>query len=255
MTAQTAAVNRVHKPSQERSLKVAASTTIYKGGLIMVLVGTGFAIPAADTALGKIFGIALETVDNSAGSDGDLRVKVMKTGVWRLVLTGVTDADVGQYVFASDDQTVVKSGQSNDVAAGLVVGVYATNTAWVDIEDRRKEPDQQAHIADPAACAGMTGSDPTACVSMTLSAYTAPTDLTEPPTKGEVEAELALIDAALDEAIVDVGALKTAIDANNVEIDALVVDVTALKVAIDINNGLIDSILAALETAGLLATS
>ena len=75
----------------------------------------------------------------------------------------------------------------------------------------RSERDiQAAHVADPAAAA-----------SMTQGTYTSSTTLTDPPTKAEAEAELALIDAELDKIKVDTAALKTAIDANNAAIDAI----------------------------------
>lgn len=69
-----------------------------------------------------------------------------------------------------------------------------------------------AHIADPAANAGAT-----------QGTYTSSTTLTDPPTKAEAEAELALIDAELDKIKVDVAAGKTATDANNTSIDAILV--------------------------------
>jgi len=54
--------------------------------------------------------------------------------------------------------------------------------------------------------------------------------------------------------VADLGALKTAVDANNAQIDAAKVDLTALKAAIDANNTAIDSIIAALEAAGIIKT-
>lgn len=65
----------------------------------------------------------------------------------------------------------------------------------------------QSHIADAAAA--------------TQGTYTAPTNLTEPPTKAEVEAQLALIDAELDKIKVDRAANKTTIDAILSALEAL----------------------------------
>jgi predicted RecA/RadA family phage recombinase len=87
-----------------------------------------------------------------------------------------------------------------------LIGFYGTTPAA-----------QPAHVADPAACA-----------SMTQGTYTASTTLTDPPTKAEAEAELALIDAELDKVKVDTAACKTAIDLNNAAIDSILAQLATL---------------------------
>lgn len=114
---------------------------------------------------------------------------------------------------------------------------------------------QRSHVADPVGMVTPTASDPAANASATQGTYTASTTLTDPPTKAEMEAELALIDAELDKVKVDIAAGKTATDANNTAIDALIVDVAALKTALDAQNTVTDSILATLEAYGFHATS
>lgn len=255
MAALAANYNRLHKEAiGEKELKVKGSTQIFRGSGAMEVIGTGYAIPAADTLNGRFSGVALFEADNSAGADGDIRVKLMEVGEFVFTLTGVTIADRGKKVYVVSDNEVCLTGQTNDVVAGIVSDVYDTNLAWIDI-GKRFTAETQAHITDPAACDAMTAAEPGACGAMTQSAYAASTTLTDPPTKAEMEAELALIDTATDETIADTTALKTAIDANKAEIDAAVVDFTALKVAVDINNGKIDALLVALEKAKIVKTA
>lgn len=82
--------------------KVAASTTIYKGGMVGITTA-GYARPFAT---GDFFaGHALETVDNSAGAAGDLRVPVRR-GVYYAsvpVFDSVTIANLGDPVWAVTD--------------------------------------------------------------------------------------------------------------------------------------------------------
>ena len=137
MTALTADVDRSQKEGVIKSYKIAASTTIYKGAGCMVVSGTGYLVPMADTASGIFVGVALEGVDNSSGSDGDLSVRVRADGRFSFTCTGATVADIGKDVYASDDTTVLMTGQSNDVWVGKIDGDITTNTVWVDIGEKR----------------------------------------------------------------------------------------------------------------------
>lgn len=181
MTALSAAFNRDHKEyGSILSIPVAESTTIYKGGLVMVVKATGYAVPGADTASGIVIGVALENADNSSGSNGDINVQVKTDGVWAFTLASVAQGDVGKKCYVSDDNTVVLSGQSNDVAVGIVVGVKATNTAWVLLS-----PGYSAKYAVTSAPDAVTsheltdnsgGTDPE---DQTLDAVTLPATITD----------------------------------------------------------------------------
>lgn len=100
----------------------------------------------------------------------------------------------------------------------------------------RDEP-AAAHIADPAACAAMTGTD--------------------------IDSS-AMNDGSADNVLDVVGDTSTANQSDPIElnfdkiadeINALNDDVAALKTAIDANNTAIDAILVALENAGILKTA
>jgi len=117
------------------SLLVAASTTIYKGALVCVN-NTGYAVAGAKTAGYKVVGVADEQVDNSAGSDGDLSVRVRK-GVFAFKndTDAVAQSHIGRPCFVVDDQTVADEAEGSSVVAGLVEAIDANDEIWVSIID------------------------------------------------------------------------------------------------------------------------
>jgi len=132
----TADVDRAYKEGEITRYPVKGSTTIYKGSGTMVISGTGYLIPAADTSSGVFMGVAIEGVVNS-GADGTKFVRVRKDGKHSLTCAGATVADIGKDVYASDDTTVLMTGQSHDVWVGKIDGDITTNTVWVDIGVKR----------------------------------------------------------------------------------------------------------------------
>lgn len=125
-------------PRRENAIfarKVAATKKIYEGALVC-LSATGFATPGAVATTLKADGIALATVDNSAGADGDLTVEVRK-GTFRFANSAAGDAiaqaDIGNDCYVVDDQTVAKtSGTNTRSIAGKIVDVDAVGV-WVRI--------------------------------------------------------------------------------------------------------------------------
>jgi archaellum component FlaG (FlaF/FlaG flagellin family) len=110
-----------------------ASTTILKG-TIVVLDSTGYAKgPSAATTL-ITAGRAAETVDNSAGASGDLKIRV-EPGQFRYNNSASTDAigvtEVGKDCYLVDNQTVAKTDASGTRSrAGKVMDVD-TDGVWV----------------------------------------------------------------------------------------------------------------------------
>lgn len=101
------------------SLPVAASTTIYKGGLVMLVAG--YAKPGGAGATGIGVGRAEETVVNS-GSAGDKRVEV-RQGVFKwgnsASADAITAASQGEYAYIVDDNTVAKLQNSTQTVKTL----------------------------------------------------------------------------------------------------------------------------------------
>jgi hypothetical protein len=100
-------------------LPVAASTTIYSGGLIGMLA-TGYVEPyvgstVATTLTGsdRLIGVAKEDVDNSAGAAGAKTVKVLTSGCFYHAVSGLAITDVGTPVYATADDTLTKVSLGN----------------------------------------------------------------------------------------------------------------------------------------------
>jgi hypothetical protein len=119
MTALSASYEAQRREGELISYKVAASTTIYKGALVC-LNTDGYAVPAADTQ-GLIFiGVAYEDGDNSAGTDGAIKGRVLKTGTYLIAKASAAQADLGTVMCIADDNTVA-ADTTNDIPAGVAV--------------------------------------------------------------------------------------------------------------------------------------
>lgn len=132
MTALTADRETTFDLNEIRSYPVAATTQIYLGAIVLINAA-GDAIPGADTASSSFVGIASENVDNSTGAAGDLRVKVRIHGVHQLVAAGLAATNVGDKVFATDDQTVALTS-TNFVYVGRLIQFLSATVAMVNIE-------------------------------------------------------------------------------------------------------------------------
>lgn len=134
MAALTGERDTKERSGDTREPPVKAATKIFGGA--MVAVGTdGYAVPAS-TALGlKVLGRAESTADNSAGTDGAIRVRV-RAGKFRFANSAGGDliarADTGADCYAVDDQTVAKtSGTNTRSVAGKIFDVDDQGV-WVD---------------------------------------------------------------------------------------------------------------------------
>jgi len=112
------------------SLPVAASETIYAGSMVNIN-SNGYAVSATDSATdkGKAFGVATETVDNSAGSNGDKSI-VLQEGLYLFANDGMTQAKLGEDAYVKDDQTVGAT-TTNSVAAGKLIQYVSASEVWI----------------------------------------------------------------------------------------------------------------------------
>lgn len=98
---------------------------IYRGAMVMNNTA-GFLAPAA-TGAGNVFaGISEEEVDNSLGSAGDKSAKHKVEGSYLLTGSGFAQTDVGQSVYATDDQTISTTVGNNPIVGQIVQFVSAT---------------------------------------------------------------------------------------------------------------------------------
>lgn len=137
MAALTAAIitKRLNQESVpfELSLPVKASTIIY-GGATVCTDSTGYAKGAVEATGLKVWGVAEETVDNSAGSNGTKWIKVRCGAFTRDVGTSgdaLAAADIGKTVYAIDDHTVGKTTNSGARSpAGIFLGFETDGTPF-----------------------------------------------------------------------------------------------------------------------------
>ncbi len=108
-----------------------AAVKIYHGALV-TFNPAGYA-DVAD-ASEPLAGVAMETVDNSAGSAGDKLIRVHRCGIFTFGGSGFTAADAGKEVFVSDDQTVVVGGTgAGRIPVGRIVEVLSAAKVRVQI--------------------------------------------------------------------------------------------------------------------------
>jgi hypothetical protein len=125
----TLAVNkpRAFELGERNELPVIASDIIYEGAAVGIVAGTGHARPLA--AGDKFGGFAESKADNSSGSAADINVRTVSQGEIELSVTGAVITDVGQPVYATDDDTFAFSPVGGSfigfvkrfVSAGVVV--------------------------------------------------------------------------------------------------------------------------------------
>ena len=133
MAALTDSINVEEKDGVLVDSPVVASDIIYRGAMVMHNTA-GFLAPAA-TGAGSIFaGISEEEVDNSGGAAGDERCKHKITGRYLLTGSGFVQGDVGEIVYASDDQTITKTSTNNPLVGKIDDFVSATQV-WVNLEN------------------------------------------------------------------------------------------------------------------------
>lgn len=82
---------------------VIASDIIYEGAAVGLVDGTGHAQPLA--AGNRFVGFARRLADNSAGAAAAIYVEVVQSGAIQLPVSGAVITDVGQPVYATDDDT------------------------------------------------------------------------------------------------------------------------------------------------------
>ena len=103
MTTLAANKPRAYEGGDRNSVLMIASDIIYEGAAVGVVDATGHARPL--NAADRFAGFAEEKADNSDGVAAALRVRVIESGKIELSVTGAVITDLGQPVYASDDDT------------------------------------------------------------------------------------------------------------------------------------------------------
>lgn len=82
---------------------VIAADIIYEGAAVGVVDGTGHAQPL--TSADRFAGFAEKQADNSAGAAAAVNVRVVRKGNIKLAVSGAVITDVGNPIYATDDNT------------------------------------------------------------------------------------------------------------------------------------------------------
>lgn len=110
---------------------IEAGETLYAGTMVCA-DADGYAINAADTANFKFLGVVKETVTNS-GADGAEEAEVYTEGVFKFTSSGLTQADHGKFVYATDNQTVSLTAATNVGAVGWIWEVLSATSCLVKL--------------------------------------------------------------------------------------------------------------------------
>lgn len=116
----------------EVEFPVAASTKIYAGSLVCVN-SSGYAVPAADTSGYKFVGVSMAQADNSSGANGDINVRVRRSGVFEFNASSIAQANLLADMYIVDDQTFDESNPGNGIKCGKLVKYVSATKGWIEI--------------------------------------------------------------------------------------------------------------------------
>ncbi|SDA39196.1 hypothetical protein [Mesorhizobium qingshengii] len=133
MAALTKGRNTLERSGDITEPPVKGATKIFAGGLVAINA-SGLAVPMATVTTLVGLGRAEQTVDNSAGADGDKNVRVGR-GIYKFANSSagdlITRSDIGATCYGVDDQTVAKTNGTNTRSpAGKIHDVDADGV-WV----------------------------------------------------------------------------------------------------------------------------
>lgn len=130
MTALSANYARNGKDHKMPNYPVKADAVIYQGALVMI-DSTGFLKPCAVEAGAVFAGISRSSVDATGESNGDSRCDVEARDAFEVSCAGMTDADLGKKVYASDDNTVTLTQATDEPEVGRIIEVISATKVMV----------------------------------------------------------------------------------------------------------------------------
>ena len=125
-------------------LDVVATDIIYWGAAVGANT-SGYMRPLV---AGDLFrGFCEKQADNSAGSAGDIRVKVRRRGIAQLTVTGVADrTDPGKPVYATDDAAFTLTPTAACSYIGTVAKWISSTTALVYFDAQQTSASKRTHV-------------------------------------------------------------------------------------------------------------
>ena len=104
---------------------VAASATIYEGEAVGLSITTNLADSTATLDALTFAGFAVSKADNSAGAADAININCRARGIVKLDITDAsagTAIDVGETVYASDDNTFLSADSGTGATADITIG-------------------------------------------------------------------------------------------------------------------------------------
>jgi hypothetical protein len=132
MTALAADRNTQSKIGGIQIYPVEAGDIIYKGAMVAV-DADGYLHPAQDAAAHKVVGVADEYVSNALGADGAVSCRVVSGRSFKFAASSITQAMLGEMMYAVDDQTFDDAIGTNAVKVGRLVQFVSTTEGWIFI--------------------------------------------------------------------------------------------------------------------------
>ena len=156
MTALTANISLDEKKGELVAHPVSVDQ-IFKNALVK-FNAAGFLAPCAAEAGAVFAGVAFEPKNNSSGSAGDVICRVIKKGRFLMTGTGFAQADLGEKVYATDDQTITKTFVDNTQEVGIIDEFVSSTQVWVSIDlsvnEKEKAPSLSVFAAGEFTTAG-----------------------------------------------------------------------------------------------------
>ncbi len=146
MTTLAANSSRAYELGSRNHLPVIASDIIYEGAAVGIVAGTGHARPLV--AGDRFGGFAEAKADNSSGAAAAINVDVIECGEIQLSVSGAVITDIGQPVYATDDDTFVFSPVGG-VFVGFVKRFVSSGVVIVDFDaDAYRDPWRQYSVRE-----------------------------------------------------------------------------------------------------------
>lgn len=89
------------------------------GRTLVAITAAGFAVKPDHADAVKVVGVSEDAVDNTGGANGDAHVEV-EQGLWNFAVTGATVANVGDAIYAADDNTLQLTNAGGELPAGTL---------------------------------------------------------------------------------------------------------------------------------------
>ncbi|MDD9910191.1 MAG: DUF2190 family protein [Ahrensia sp.] len=104
---------------------------LFYGRAVVGVTIDGEAVPAGHADAVALMGLAEQRVDNTAGQTGDVTVECLR-GVYRYPVAGANPSNIGEAVYAADDNTLQLTNAGGELLLGTLEAIDADGT-WIRI--------------------------------------------------------------------------------------------------------------------------